>query len=305
MLNPVTLGVGETLHMDVSISPGPDYELLDAGGGRRLERFGPHVFDRPSPIAIWRRERPELWAQAAGTFERGQSGTGTWDFKRRVAGPWPVRWNGLALEVRPTGFGHMGLFPEHSGHWEWVERLIRSRPAPVRVLHLFAYTGAFTLVAARAGAEVCHVDAVSDVNDWARRNAEASGLASAPVRWIADDAAKFVAREIRRGRKYDGIILDPPSYGRGPAGEKWILEEHLAGLFDLLADVVAERPLFMLFTCHNPGFSPPVMGNMLRPWSARFGGAPEEGNMLVRNPALQCVLPCGFFARWQSPDPAP
>jgi 23S rRNA (cytosine1962-C5)-methyltransferase len=168
------------------------------------------------------------------------------------------------------------------------------------VLHLFAYTGALTLVAARAGAEVSHVDAVRDVNDWARRNAESSGLGDASIRWITDDAVKFAQREIRRGRRYDAVILDPPTYGRGPKGEKWILERDLAGLSDLLMQLAAPEPAFVVFTAHNPGFSPPLMRNMLAPWAARFGGSIEDGTMILRSPRLRCVLPAGFFARWSA-----
>jgi 23S rRNA (cytosine1962-C5)-methyltransferase len=192
----------------------------------------------------------------------------------------------------------VGVFPEHTGHWDWLQRQIGRRPGPCRVLNLFAYTGSLTFVAARAGAEVCHLDAVKDINDWARRNAEDSGLRDKPVRWITDDAAKFVARENRRGRRYEGIILDPPSYGKGPRGEKWILEEHLPRLLELLLGVTAEAPRFVLFTCHTLGFSPPLMKNLLIPWRQRFGGALESGTMVLGSPSCQRALPAGFFARW-------
>lgn len=269
----------------------------------RLERFGPHVLSRPTPAAIWPRERPDLWAGAAGAYHRSRTGGGRWEFHRKIPQSWPIRWEDLAFLLKPTGFGHIGLFPEHSCHWDWVSRRIRSRPTPCRVLHLFAYTGSLTLAAAKTGAEVCHVDAVRDVNDWAVENARLSGLAGAPIRWITDDVMKFVAREARRKRQYDGVILDPPTYGRGPGGEKWVLETDLVRLFDLLAQVMTPRPAFLLFTCHNPGFSPPLMENMLVPWRARFGGRVEAGTMVLKGPALRCVLPSGFYARW-SPDPA-
>ena len=275
-----------------------DYEYLDAGDGARLERFGSYVFNRPSLAAVWRRERPELWAKADGTFRRDDSGGGEWDFVRSLPASWPLRWGPLTFSIKPTGFGHVGLFPEHTVHWPWVEARIRSAPRPCRVLHLFAYTGAMTLAAAKAGAEVCHVDAVKDINQWARQNAEASGLSGAPIRWIADDVLKFVSREIRRGRQYDAIILDPPTYGRGPGGERWILDEHLADLFDLLLKLMPPQPAFVLFTCHTPGFSSPVMRNMLTAWPKRFGGTIEDGTMVLGSPPLHCVLPCGFYARW-------
>ena len=283
--------------MDLESRSCADYEFLDSGDGARLERFGPFVFDRPSPVAIWRREKPEAWAQASGVYHRSSSGGGHWSFARTLPPSWPLRWDDLTFMVKPTGFGHMGLFPEHSCHWSWVRDRIARGPSPCRVLHLFAYTGAMTLIAARAGAEVCHVDAVKDVNAWARQNAEASGLAGAPIRWIADDVLKFVGREVRRGREYDAVILDPPSYGKGPAGEKWLLEEHLPPLLERILELMP-HPRFVLFTCHTPGFSPPLMANMLMPWTQKFGGETEAGSMIIRTPGLRYVLPMGFYARW-------
>jgi 23S rRNA (cytosine1962-C5)-methyltransferase len=284
--------------MELAIRQTADYEYLDAGGGSRLERFGPYVFDRPSPVALWRPEQPELWHDLAGVYHRSSSGGGLWKFNRELPPSWPVRWDDLVFHVKPTGFGHMGFFPEHTGHWEWVAGQIRSHPDTCRVLHLFAYTGAMSLLAARAGAEVCHVDAVKDINDWARRNAEASGLREAPIRWLTDDVTKFVAREQRRARRYDGIILDPPSYGKGPNGERWIIEEHLLHLLDLLLTLTADAPRFVLFTCHTLGFSPALMKNLLIPWLDRFGGKLEAGTMVLSNPKCKRVLPTGFFARW-------
>lgn len=279
-----------------------EYEFLDAGNCCRLERFGTYVFNRPSPVALWRPERPELWKNAAGVYHRSATGGGDWSFSRPPPPQWPLKWDDFSFMIKPTGFGHMGLFPEHTCHWDWVARQVKNGPAPCRVLHLFAYTGAMTLLAARAGAEVCHVDAVQDINDWARRNAEASGLKPAPIRWITDDVTKFVAREGRRGRKYDAIIFDPPSYGKGPGGEKWILEEHLLPLLDLLLPLMSDHPRFVLFTCHTLGFSPPLMKNLLVPWLDRFGGKIDAGTMVMRNSACKRVLPTGFFARWSGAE---
>jgi 23S rRNA (cytosine1962-C5)-methyltransferase len=276
-----------------------DYAYLDAGNEARLERFGPYVFNRPSPVALWPPERPELWSRADGIYHRSSAGGGHWEFRRKPPASWTIRWDEFQFIVKPTGFGHLGLFPEHTCHWDWLRRQIQRQPG-CRILHLFAYTGAMTLVATRAGAEVCHVDAVADINDWARRNADASGLAKAPIRWIADDATKFVAREIRRGRRYDGVILDPPSYGKGPHSEKWIIEQHLAPLLDLLAQAAADAPRFLLFTCHSLGFSPVLMRNLLIPWMERFSGRVESGTMIVSAPPCRRVLPAGFFARWSA-----
>ena len=287
--------------MDLAARTCPEYEYLDAGDGCRLERFGPYVFNRPSPVALWRRERPELWTHnPAGVYHRSSSGGGHWTFNRALPPAWPLRWDDFVFQIKPTGFGHMGLFPEHTCHWDWVTRQVKASRTRCPVLHLFAYTGAMTLLAARAGAEVCHVDAVKDVNDWARQNAESSGLRASPIRWITDDVAKFVAREQRRGHQYDGIILDPPSYGKGPKGEKWILEEHLVGLFELLLPLMSATPRFLLFTCHTLGFSPALMKNMLVPWCDRFGGAVEAGTMVLTSPPRKLVLPTGFFARWSA-----
>lgn len=284
--------------MDLIANNGPDYEFVDAGDGRRLERFGPHVLDRPAPAALWGRERRDEWAQVDAMFERRREGGGRWKNRRKLPGSWRIAVDRLSLLIKPTGFGHIGFFPEHACHWDWCRERIKASPAPCRILHLFAYTGAMTLVAASAGAQLAHVEAVKDVNAWARDNARASGLQAASIRWLTDDAAKFVARELRRGNRYDAIVLDPPSYGRGPKGEKWVLERDLCSLLQQTLGLMTETPRFVLFTAHNPGFSPPLMANMLLPWQTRFGGAIEAGTMLLGNPACACVLPSGFYARW-------
>jgi 23S rRNA (cytosine1962-C5)-methyltransferase len=274
-----------------------EYEYLDAGDGCRLERFGSHILNRPASVAIWPPERPALWPDAAAVFRRTREGTGRWTRHRDLPSAWIVHWDAFVFHLKPTAFGHLGLFPEHTCHWDWVAGRIRAG-GPCRVLHLFAYTGAMTLVAAAAGAEVCHVDAVRDINDWARRNAEDSGLAAAPIRWIADDATQFVRREQRRGRRYDGIILDPPSYGKGAHGEQWILEQDLGGMLGILMTLLSDTPRFVLFTCHTLGFSPAVMRNLLLPVAERWGGGVEAGTMVLATPHCRRVLPAGFFARW-------
>lgn len=288
--------------MDLRGEQSVDYEYIDSGGGARLERFGEHVFDRPSPQAIWPREQPARWAEAAGRYHRSSSGGGSWEFLRALPDRWPVRFGPCRMLVKPTGFGHMGLFPEHSCHWPWLRERIAGSRGGCRVLHLFAYTGAMTLVAAEAGAEVCHVDSVADINAWARQNAAHSGMEKAPVRWITDDALKFAARETRRGRRYEGVILDPPTYGKGPDGERWLLEEKVGGLLEVLLTLMEARPRFILFTCHTPGFSPPLMANLLDAWPRRFGGALEAGHMTLTNQACRCVLPVGVYARWRCKD---
>jgi len=288
--------------MELTARQSSDYEYLDAGAGARLERFGPWICARPSPVALWQREQPALWQKAQAVYHRSSDGGGHWEFRERPPDPLPVRWDDLVFNIKPTGFGHMGFFPEHTAHWDWIAARIRAAGRPCSILNLFAYTGAMTLHAARCGAEVCHVDAVQDINNWARANANASGMHNAPIRWITDDAVKFTAREIRRERRYDGIILDPPSYGKGPHGEKWILEEHLTRMLDLAREAGSRPPRFVLFTCHSLGFSPELMRNLLIPWQTAFGGAIEAGTMTLANTQCRCRLPCGFFARWHGAE---
>ncbi len=288
------------LSEDLTIYGADDYRFLDSGDGRRLEQFGSYRLIRPCPVAYWRRERPDLWETADAVHERGRGGEGHWKRQRPLPSQWPINWQGLRLIIKPTAFGHLGLFPEHAVHWPWLTEQLSgtagARPSPV--LHLFAYSGAMTLVAARAGANLCHVDAVADTVAWARRNAAASGLDQRPIRWIKDDVMKFTAREIRRHRRYEGIILDPPSYGKGPAGERWILEKDLTPLLERLAPLLSERPRFVLFTCHSTGFSPALMRNLLADFAATVGGHLQSGTMLLSDEGLRRQLPCGYYVRW-------
>ncbi len=286
--------------MDLFRLPLGDYEFLDSGDGARLERFGPYILNRPAPQAVWRPEHPDLWRKADAIFRRGEGSEGRWGGLRPLPSSWGLRLGPFQFELKPTAFGHVGLFPEHAVQWEWVRAQINRVPSPCRVLHLFAYTGALTLAAAAASASVCHVDAVEDIVHWAKRNAERSGLLDRPIRWIVDDAVKFTAREVRRQRQYEGIILDPPTYGKGPRGERWFLEEGIVPLLDHLRALMAARPVFVLFTCHTPGFSPPVLENLLRPWYRDFGGRMESGHMLLAKPAASCPFPAGVFVRWTS-----
>ncbi len=286
--------------MDLHAIKSSGYELLDSGDGGKLERFGEIILDRPCSVALWNKERPEKWASANAVFERSSTGSGNWKHNRKIPANWQIPVDDLTFMIKPTSFGHVGLFPEHSCHWHWIRERISKRQGSCNILHLFAYTGSMSIMVAKAGAAVCHVDAVQDINDWARKNAEASGLASAPIRWITDDVTKFVTREVKRGRKYDGIIFDPPSYGKGAGGEKWVLEEHLQPLIENLLRVMSDRPEFVLFTCHTTGFSPPVMKNMLLPWKTNYAGNIDYGTMLIPSTGGERDLPCGFYARWHS-----
>jgi 23S rRNA (cytosine1962-C5)-methyltransferase len=280
-----------------------EHQLLDFGEGRKLERFGPYVLDRPSPAAEGvMPTRLALWPRANAVFSAASASRGgeaDWD---RDLPPWTARFGPLVLELRLTPFGHVGAFPEQADNWDWigkrVEEGLRRRGAPLKVLNLFAYTGGATLAAAAAGAEVTHVDAARNTLGWARRNAELSGLAAAPIRWIADDARKFVARELRRGRRYDAVILDPPSYGHGAGGEAWKINEHLAPLLADCAELTQGESSFFLLTCHSPGYGAAELRQLL----SRVIAAPPRQQIDARPLALLTPdgrrLPSGFSARW-------
>jgi 23S rRNA (cytosine1962-C5)-methyltransferase len=266
-----------------------DYELLDVGDGRRLERFGSRIVVRPQPGANWRRIDPGAWGRATLTFEpeRGWSGPDT-------GNPWQIAMDGLTIELRQTETGQVGLFPEQQPSWAWL----RGRAAQGMVmLNLFAYSGVATLVAAAEGASVVHVDASRPTVAWARRNAELSGLAGRPVRWIVDDAAAFVAREVRRGRRYDGVVLDPPSYGHGPRGRGWRLEDDLAPMLHQVAQLVDGPKGFVLLTAHTPGFGPDQLAAEL---TAPFGiaDADIDRGALGVTARTGATLDLGAFARW-------
>lgn len=236
-----------------------DYELLDFGDGRKLERFGEYVLDRPSPAAVGERRNPAKWRTADARFELTDSSKsgpqrGDWKLNRDIPASWIVRLGELQFELKRTGFGHVGVFAEQIENWKWIRESVASlSPAPT-VLNLFAYTGGSTLAAALAGAAVTHVDAAANVVAWARRNAELSGLVAAPIRWITEDALKFAQRELKRGRRYDAVILDPPSYGHGPSGEVWKIDEHLPELLQVCCELTGSHPRFVLLTCHAPGY---------------------------------------------------
>ena len=241
-----------------------DYELLDCGGGEKLERWDKQYLVRPDPQAIWETPRrlPE-WKRANARYLRSQTGGGHWE-KKALPESWQVHYKDLTFQVKPMNFKHTGLFPEQAVNWDFVMDKIRKADRPIRVLNLFAYTGGATLACAAAGASVCHVDAVKGMVDWARTNAKLSGLSDKPIRWIVDDAQKFISREIRRGNHYDGIILDPPSYGRGTNGEMWKLEDCIYDLMESCTQLLSDKPLFVLLNSYTTGLSASVMSYLLQ-----------------------------------------
>ena len=280
-----------------------DYEVLDCGGGEKLERWGDVYLRRPDPQAIWPARDPSLWRKAQAHYHRSEKGGGSWEFFTKLPERWVIGYRDLKFYVRPTGFKHTGLFPEQAVNWDWMSGLVRERKAQgreVRVLNLFAYTGGATMACAMAGAQVCHCDAAKGMMQWARENRELCRVPEDRTRWILDDALKFVSREARRGHFYDGILMDPPSYGRGPGGEVWKLENELYGLVSECARLLSDKPLFMLINSYTTGLQPAVLNNMLTMTAARGRGGLVTADEIVLPVTEGGVLPCGASGRWQA-----
>ncbi len=279
-----------------------DFSVLDTGDGEKLERWGTVVLRRPDPQVIWPKQQPALWAGADAHYHRSARGGGEWEFARKLPERWALAYGALKFYVRPTGFKHTGLFPEQAANWDWMAGLIREaeRGRQPRVLNLFAYTGGATLACAAAGASVCHVDAAKGMVQWAKENYALSGLPDGAARWIIDDALKFVQREARRGSFYDGIVMDPPSYGRGPNGEVWKLEDRVFELVDACAQVLSDMPLFFVLNSYTTGLQPAVLANLLRiAVEGRHGGKAEAGELALPVEAGG-ALPCGATGRWRA-----
>ncbi len=276
-----------------------DYEVLDTSNGEKLERWGDYILVRPDPQVIWDTPRTNPgWKTRNGHYHRSSKGGGEWEFFR-LPEEWSIRYGGLTFRLKPFSFKHTGLFPEQAANWDWFGGLLRSCGRPLRVLNLFAYTGGATLSAALAGASVTHVDASKGMVNWARENAAASGLSEAPIRWLVDDCVKFVEREIRRGSKYDGIIMDPPSYGRGPKGEIWKMEENIFSFLTLTAQLLSDDAEFLLLNSYTTGLQPAVLHYMLSTAVARkFGGTVKAGEIGLPVTDTGLVLPCGASGRW-------
>lgn len=280
-----------------------DYELLDAGEGQKLERYGDYVMVRPDPEALWQKSLPkEDWSKAGLEFVRTVNRT-KWIIKDGVPKKWNISFGDLKFLIAPSSFKHTGLFPEQLPNWTWMESVIeknkKSYDKPISVLNLFAYTGGATLAAARAGAEVCHVDGSKTAVAWARENAELSGLTDAPIRWIVDDVLMFLKREIKRGRRYDAILMDPPSFGHGPKDELWKIEIHFFELMKLCKEILSDKPLFVLINGYTAGYSSIAYDNNLKDMMKGHDGKTEIGELTVEQSNSDKLLPCGIFARWQ------
>ena len=280
-----------------------DYQCLDAGEGEKLERWGDYILRRPDPQAIWPMENQKLWQQADAIYHRSKSGGGHWEFRKKLPEYWTIQYKNLTFKVSPTGFKHTGLFPEQAVNWDWMNGLISShKQESLRILNLFAYTGGATLACAKAGAaEVVHVDAAKGMIQWAKENRDLSGLQEANIRFLVDDAEKFVAREKRRGRTYHGILMDPPSYGRGPNGEMWKFEKEIAHLISSCSEILDENALFFLINSYTTGFSSITLRNLMQTILAKQhpNGKVYTGEVAIPIQTREIDLPCGIYGRWE------
>ena len=282
-----------------------DYEIIDCSKGEKLERWGDYIMVRPDPQVIWDTPRTDKgWTHMNGHYHRSKKGGGDWEFFD-LPKQWQIRYGELTFNLKPFSFKHTGLFPEQAVNWEWFSHILRGAPQnpdrPLKVLNLFAYTGGATLAAAAAGAHVTHVDASKGMVSWAKENAAASGLGGATIRWLVDDCVKFVEREIRRGSRYDGIIMDPPSYGRGPKGEVWKIEDHVWPLIRLASDLLSRDALFFLINSYTTGLQPAVLSYMLNAAVAKSrGGHVEAEEIGLPVTESRLILPCGASGRWQA-----
>jgi 23S rRNA (cytosine1962-C5)-methyltransferase len=277
---------------------GEGYALLDSGMEQKLERFGDVVLSRPDPQALWPKKLATSdWGLANGVYEReGKEGKWTGSIPKE----WEVKFGGLSFLIKPSSFKHTGLFPEQLSNWEWGSDLIKNAGRPVSVLNIFGYTGGATIAAAAAGASVTHVDASKTAVAWAKENAKLSGLEDKPIRWIIEDALTYLRREVKRGVKYDGIIMDPPAFGHGPKDELWKFEEHFLELMNLCLELISDKPLFVLINGYAAGYSPLAFAYNLDGFVKKFGGSIEYGDLTIAEEGSERVLPCGIFARWKN-----
>lgn len=277
-----------------------DFELIDCSNGEKLERWGKYTLVRPDPQAIWDTPRTNIgWRSRAARYSRAETGGGSWD-KKSLPASWQIKYKNLTFNIKPMNFKHTGLFPEQAANWDYITDKIKSAGRPISVLNLFAYTGGATIAASAAGASVCHVDAAKGMVNWAKENAKASGLENRPIRWIVDDCVKFVQREIRRGRRYDAIIMDPPSYGRGPGGEVWKLEDNLFDFVKLTGEVLSDDPLFVVINTYTTGLSPSALTYISESiFTKKFGGKSRSDELGLKVTETGLYLPCGAACRWE------
>lgn len=281
-----------------------DYECIDAGNGEKLERWGDVILRRPDPQAMWETKFDETWKKVDGYYHRSNQGGGYWDFKTKLPEYWTVSYKDLTFKVTPTNFKHTGLFPEQATNWDFMMNKIKKADRPIKVLNLFAYTGGATMACAKAGAEVVQVDASKGMTQWAKENMQLCGLENQTIRFIVDDCLKFVEREYRRGHKYDAIVMDPPSYGRGPNKEVWKFEKNIAVLLEACLKILSDKPIFLLINSYTTGVSNIVLGNMLKTSMLPLypNGKIETGEVGLQVTKNNLILPCGIYGRWESND---
>ena len=278
-----------------------DYEIIDMASGEKLERWGNIKLIRPDPQIIWKNKSfPSEWKSANARYNRSNTGGGAWEYSKRLPESWQVKYKNLTFNIKPMGFKHTGLFPEQAVNWDWMINKIKQSKRDIKVLNLFAYTGGATVACLSAGASVCHVDSSKGMTTWAKENVESSGLREKPVRFIIDDVVKFVQREIRRGNKYDAIIMDPPSYGRGKNGEVWQFENNIADLVELCTQVLSDDPLFFLINSYTTGISSKVLANLLELNMKRYNGKITSGEIGLPMKNSKLVLPCVIYGRWEN-----
>lgn len=281
-----------------------DYECIDAGNGEKLERWGDVIFRRPDPQAMWNVEYNDAWKNVDGHYFRSVKGGGEWKFNKKLDDYWTINYKHLTFKVSPTNFKHTGLFPEQATNWDFMMDKIKKQKRKIKVLNLFAYTGGATMAISSAGADVVHVDASKGMTEWAKENMRLSGLENNFIRFIVDDCLKFVEREYRRGNKYDAIVMDPPSYGRGPNGEVWKFEESLYKLIDACMKILSDEPVFFLVNSYTTGISSIVLENILKTTVLKKypDGTVDAGDVGLPITRDNLVLPCGIYGRWSKND---
>ena len=279
-----------------------DYEILDMANGEKLERWKNIILVRPDPQVIWKNKSfPDKWKDINAKYLRSNTGGGKWEYNKKVPAEWQIKYKDLIFNIKPMGFKHTGLFPEQAVNWDWMIEKIKIANRPIKVLNLFAYTGGATVACLYAGASVCHVDSSKGMVAWAKQNVQSSNLQEKPVRYIVDDVVKFVNREIRRENKYDAIIMDPPSYGRGTNGEVWKFEDNICDLVELCSKVLSNNPLFFFINSYTTGISSTVLENILNlNIYKRYGGNIENGEIGLPMTDSKLILPCGIYGRWES-----